>query len=798
VPALPTSLQSLLDAGGKAAVERMLRERPELLEQRLSSTRDLAVAASFGEGLSMAFLRLHAFEHFVVSALVAAPEPVTLVDVAALLGVDEDAVRPVLEHFEILGLAALRGTTVWVLPQVRSLPLPHHGPRAARMLAAVTVDQLKHMAKRLGIREVGLKKADLTAVIVEALSSRQVVKDVVVRGPRGTVELMQELLEQPRLEVAWSSSSMTQPATPLGWLREHGLLLDDPQEWGLAVVPLEVGLALGDGRLSSAPLRTTPPVLLGQPVDDPRAAEQCASAALQVVAQVRAVCEALGAQPAPLLASGGVGVREVRRVAKQLRLPDRVVARRLELAAATGLVAVSRTVGSVAPTAQYDEWAELPLVARWVALVRAWRAMRHHPSAALRVGDNGKTAPALDSPPSRRATEQRASILTALATTDGRVMPEPVRERVRFDRPTAWFDADPSLLLELLEETDELGLTSIGWLGPLGRALVANGVDAAATLLSAHAPAAAETFVISGDLTALVSGELAPAVAAELALLADLESDGTAQLYRFTETSVRRGLDAGRSVEDVLAYLATHAARGVPQPLDYLVRDLGRRHGRVRVGALGSFCRSDDETLLKEMLHDRRLVALRLRELVPGMLGSDASPAELVDRLRATGYLPVHEGPDGAVVPTRPVATRSPAAPRWAPPGDTPVIDVSAVAERIVAGSPTTRQSLASVPDGEWCEECQRVHPVGNEVDRPVDTEHDPLRIAELLDNAEFFDWSLELSYAGRTVQGWVNNLDLDRGRLDFDSTDGVDRKITLPSITSARVLSEAEELRLL
>ena len=37
---------------------------------------------------------------------------------------------------------------------------------------------------------------------------------------------------------------------------------------------------------------------------------------------------------------------------------------------------------------------------------------------------------------------------------------------------------------------------------------------------------------------------------AELALLADLESTGGASVYRITERSVRRALDAGRSGHD--------------------------------------------------------------------------------------------------------------------------------------------------------------------------------------------------------------------------------------------------------
>ncbi len=263
-------------------------------------------------------------------------------------------------------------------------------------------------------------------------------------------------------------------------------------------------------------------------------------------------------------------------------------------------------------------------------------------------------------------------------------------------------------------------------------------------------------------------------------------------MFRFTEGSLRRALDAGRSVEQVLSYLEQHAVHGVPQALDYVVRDLGRRHGHVRVGALGSFCRCDDEVLVKVLLNDKRLAALRLRELVPGLLGADAAPTDLVDRLRAAGYLPVHEGVDGAVVPTRPVATRTAPVPQRA----VAEVDVAALAARIVAAVPAVQSPLSPASQGEWCEECGCVHVVGDELDRPVETEHDLLRIAELLDNADYFGWPVELTYDSRTVVGWAGEVD--SGRIAFETAGGGELTFALSAVTALRVLSEGEESRIL
>ena len=106
----------------------------------------------------------------------------------------------------------------------------------------------------------------------------------------------------------------------------------------------------------------------------------------------------------------------------------------------------------------------------------------------------------------------------------------------------------------------------------------------------------------------MISGEPATAIRTELDLLGDVESKGAATVYRISEGSVRRAFDAGRTAEDILAFLARHATRGVPQPLTYLVTDIGRRFGNVRVGSAISYLRSDDPALLAEVLQALSLI----------------------------------------------------------------------------------------------------------------------------------------------------------------------------------------------
>jgi Helicase conserved C-terminal domain/WYL domain len=85
----------------------------------------------------------------------------------------------------------------------------------------------------------------------------------------------------------------------------------------------------------------------------------------------------------------------------------------------------------------------------------------------------------------------------------------------------------------------------------------------------------------------------------------------------------------------------------LPQPLEYLIADAARRHGGIRVRALGSVLRADDPALLTELVASRTLRALQLTELAPNVLGSARDATETLRILRSAGYAPIGEAPDG-------------------------------------------------------------------------------------------------------------------------------------------------------
>ncbi|MEU6079329.1 helicase C-terminal domain-containing protein [Streptomyces sp. NPDC047108] len=187
----------------------------------------------------------------------------------------------------------------------------------------------------------------------------------------------------------------------------------------------------------------------------------------------------------------------------------------------------------------------------------------------------------------------------------------------------------------------------------------------AAALLAPLLPEPLDHVLLQADLTAVAPGPLERPLAAMLEVLADVESKGGATVYRFTPGSVRRALDAGQAAADLHAFLAQHSRTPVPQPLSYLIDDVARKHGHLRVGAAFAYVRCDDDALLAEILADRRASGLRLRRLAPTVLAAQATPDVLLERLRGMGYAPAAESEEGDVVVARADAYRTP--PRTAP-----------------------------------------------------------------------------------------------------------------------------------
>ncbi len=631
----PSSLRALAArAAGRSSTERTVATLDALTLQCLEAVLALAGTARF-------------------------PDGVTADDVARAVGAPVDVVRPVTRRLLDLALA---WTRTWPAPdEARLLPAPGLddvlgpypaglGPTLTATLHRRTPQALERLAADTGAA-VPLEPADeLSSHLAEHLADATTVRRLLDAAPPAAPRILAALTWGPPVGQA-PAAGPTQggdAASParaaVQWLLRHGLLaMTDAQH---AVLPRDVALALREGRTHREPaLRPAPRVQQPDPATVDADAARHAEEAVRLVTALLALW---GEQPPPQVRVGGLGLRELRRLAGQLEVPEQVAALVVEVAAAAGLVTETEEPAGLATTTDADPWLEAPLPEQWHTLARAWlRSDR----ATWLVGsrDEGGTARGALDPELQRpwVPRLRAAALGVLAAT-----PAPAEDVVAVLRwLTPRTPPPPHAVEAVLTEATVLGVIGGGALAGPGEALLA-GQDAAAALAE-RLPPTVDEVLLQGDLTGVVPGRPTPELAALLDVAAQVESRGAAVTVRFTEDSVRHALDAGSSGEDVLAQLSRFARAGVPQPLEYLVLDVARRHGQLRVGAASSYVRAEDPALLAGLVGAKDLAGLGLFQLAPTVLAAQATPAALLTALRERGLGPVTEGPQGQVLVAR-------------------------------------------------------------------------------------------------------------------------------------------------
>ncbi|MGY1689129.1 helicase-associated domain-containing protein [Geodermatophilus sp. SYSU D01105] len=425
-------------------------------------------------------------------------------------------------------------------------------------------------------------------------------------------------------------------------------------------LPREVGLVLRGGRPFGPPrLRPEPGVVERDPAVVDR---QSAGAALETIGRVGELLVLLEEEPAGLLRSGGIGVRDQKRLARALHVTEPEAGWLLELAHVAGLLDVGGPHRDEwLPTRAYDLWREQDLHDRWATLAAGWLDAVRLPSLAGQRDVSGKAVNAL-SPDLVRHTApaiRRSALATLAEYPPGTgLAADDLVALLRWRTPRRADRLAP--VPDVLTEATRLGVLVGGVLSTGGRGLLTGGEDGAADGVRGLLPEPVDHVLAQPDLSLIAPGPLVAELADTLAVVADVESSGGATVFRVSESSVRRALDSGWSATDLHEFLARASRTPVPQALDYLVDDVARQHGRLRVGAIESYVRSDDHGLLSQVLNDRRTAEAELRRLAPGVLVSGLGADEVLTVLRAAGYAPAGESPGGAVL------TRPPARPRAA------------------------------------------------------------------------------------------------------------------------------------
>jgi hypothetical protein len=111
-------------------------------------------------------------------------------------------------------------------------------------------------------------------------------------------------------------------------------------------------------------------------------------------------------------------------------------------------------------------------------------------------------------------------------------------------------------------------------------------------------------------------------------------------LYRLSKDSIRRNLEGGGKIADIIAFLEKASGQPLPQNVAYSLREWGGRYGEIEVHR-AALLTVADAVRLQELRSNKR-VDLHVRdELSPQAVTVDEGEvAGLVERLRKAGYLP--------------------------------------------------------------------------------------------------------------------------------------------------------------
>ncbi|MET8988669.1 helicase C-terminal domain-containing protein [Nonomuraea wenchangensis] len=699
----------------------LVSSRPELITPVPAHLEGLASRAASPSAIGRALDRLDRFTLAVVETLAVQDGPTPKECLSALIAAalpppppspppsDPQAAEPALsaalDRLRDLALVYGPDDALDLGPGVRKvLEDPAGlGPRAVEAFRHHPPEQLDEMADDIAPGTAGTGKERLAAALADPA---ELVASV---SPEARAALDQLAWGPPtgRVPNARREVRVATARSPIEELLARGLLAATGEE--SVTLPREVGLHLRGGRVHRG-LPAEPPPLEGPERDRELADRTAAGQAFTFVRAAEELCERWSIEPPGVLRTGGLGVRDLKRTAADLDLPEWVTALVVEVAHAAGLIAAGGGVdGEWLPTPAYDLWRVRGTADRWVTLAASWLHMDRVPGLVGERDERDRPLNALHADLRRAAAPGvRAATLGVLAAAPGRAPSrDAVLERLAWEQPRRRGPLREQLTEFALREAEQIGVTGLGALSGHGRALLEGGdAGAAAAALAPLLPEPVDHVLLQADLTAVAPGPLTSELNRWMTLTADVESKGGATVYRFSEQSIRRALDAGHGGEELLAMLARHSATPMPQALSYLVGDVARRHGRIRVGTASAYVRCDDPALLDQITADRRSAALRLRRLAPTVIASRSSRAALVDSLRAMGYSPVAESLDGDVIISQLDSRRTEAAPpvRAVAPANGIDPHVAAAAVRALRAGDAAhlaRREPADAPDGQ-------------------------------------------------------------------------------------------------
>jgi len=595
------SYADYLRALDDAALISIFTHRPDLVTPVPSDIASLAVRASSAPSLARAVDGLNKWQLQVLEACAVLNEPFSEKEVAACT--DKSAI------FIIPGLIE-RG----LLYQDKD------GLRIPTTLREV-----------LGNEIAGLGPASMGALklkkLEEAPASSKKVLDAMLWGPpRGTI------------------GDIKKPGAGVQWLLDENFLI--PFNQTTVVLPREVAIYLRGNKVHRE-LETSAPSVAGGSRDTKSVQLAAIANITTFLRWTEEVLNFWAQEPPTALRSGGLGVRDLKDLSLHLGVDESCAAFVAEVSYLAGLLTIDPD-DKILPTHQFDIWLVQNPAARWQQLLSAWLISSRMSGLVGKEGSKNVAplGPELD----RSLAASTRKLVLNLLRENSEIAPDShslylAAQWLSPNKRSGGLQED--YILWTLREAEWLGITGQGVISAYGIDFL-NGGDSAAII--SDLPQAVDHILIQSDNTAIAPGPLEHEVAQELALIADVESRGGATVFRFSEGSIRRGLDHGRTGEEITKFLKKTSKTPMPQPLEYLIADVAKKHGKLRVGNTASFIRCEDSALITQILGDKRLDVLGLRKIAPEVLICGHDAAEAMSVLRSFGYLPAGEDSRGLLL----------------------------------------------------------------------------------------------------------------------------------------------------
>ena len=608
------SFSDYLRSVDDAALLNLFTARPDLVTPVPPDIASLAVRACSAPSLARAIDSLNQWQFQVLEAAASLNEPFLEKSVVSLT--DKEA-KAALEHLVIVGL---------VYPSEDGMRLP---------------TQLRDV---IGTEPAGLGPASMAKLKLSELEdapadAKKVLERLVWGPPRGSV------------------GDIKNPGPGVTWLLEKKFLV--PLDQRTVILPREVAIALRGGKIHKERF-IKQPVLSGAKRDERQVNLAAIANVSTVLRWVEELLNFWADEPADALRAGGLGVRDLKIISTHLGVDESCTAFVAELAYLASLISFDAD-DRILPSSKFDIWLMQTPADRWQMLASQWLITSRVSGLVGRVEAKNVAAlgPELDRV---NAARVRGLTLELLRENQG-ISPEwnSFKEVLSWRAPLRRNSSLQDELAEwTLREAEWLGITGQGALSKFGAQFL-DGDDLSS--INEDLPKTVDHILIQSDNTAIAPGPLEHEISQALAMMAEIESRGGATVYRFTESTIRRALDHGKTGDEIKTFLTKTSKTPMPQPLEYLIADVAKKHGKLRVGNTSSFIRCEDTALISQIMNDKKLEILALRRIAPEVVICDMDATDAMRVLRECGYLPAGESANGMIL-TGPKTNRALTKPR--------------------------------------------------------------------------------------------------------------------------------------